>query len=91
MESAHTHNGARSSCTRRLYYVPVNGPDLPKLLAEPIEGALFFVGEVTAMEDNGDCLWCFGIRNPRGQTKRGIKNNELKTESSRTDWHGDRR
>jgi monoamine oxidase len=31
-------------------YIPVNGLDLPKLLASPIENTLFFAGEATAMD-----------------------------------------
>jgi monoamine oxidase len=31
-------------------YIPVNGLDLPKLLAAPIEETLFFAGEATAMD-----------------------------------------
>jgi hypothetical protein len=31
-------------------YIPVNGLDLPKALAAPVENTLFFVGEATAMD-----------------------------------------
>jgi monoamine oxidase len=31
-------------------YIPVNGMDLPKVLAAPVEGTLFFAGEATAMD-----------------------------------------
>jgi monoamine oxidase len=31
-------------------YIPVNGLDLPKLLAVPVEDTLFFAGEATAMD-----------------------------------------
>ena len=31
-------------------YIPVNGMDLPKVLAEPAEETLFFAGEATAMD-----------------------------------------
>jgi monoamine oxidase len=31
-------------------YLPVNGLDLPKELAAPVEGTLFFAGEATAMD-----------------------------------------
>src|ERR1051325_9887146 len=51
MESAHTHNWARDPHALGAYsYLPLNGLDLPRLLAEPLEGTLFFAGEATAMD-----------------------------------------
>jgi monoamine oxidase len=47
----HTHNWARDPYARGAYsYIPVNGLDLPKLLAEPVGDALFFAGEATVSD-----------------------------------------
>jgi len=46
-----THNWARDPHVRGAYsYIPVNGLDLPKVLAAPVEGTLFFAGEATAID-----------------------------------------
>jgi len=45
------HNWARDPHIRGAYsYVPVNGLDLPKVLAAPVEDTLFFAGEATAKD-----------------------------------------
>lgn len=49
--TTHTHNWAQDPWVRGAYsYIPVNGLDLPKLLAAPIDHTLFFAGEAT-MDD----------------------------------------
>jgi monoamine oxidase len=49
--ASHTHNWARDPHVRGAYsYLPVNGLDLPKLLAAPIDGTLFFAGEATVRD-----------------------------------------
>lgn len=46
--TAHSHNWVNDPHTRGAYsYIPVNGLDLPKLLAAPIHDTLFFAGEAT--------------------------------------------
>jgi monoamine oxidase len=46
--NCHYQNWAADPEIRGAYsYIPVNGLDLPKLLAEPIEQTLFFAGEAT--------------------------------------------
>ena len=45
------HDWSHDENIRGAYsYIPVNGLDLPKLLAAPIEDTLFFAGEATAMD-----------------------------------------
>src|SRR5438105_3662342 len=47
----HTHNWARDPHVLGAYsYIPVNGLDLPKLLAAPMEDTLFFAGEATVSD-----------------------------------------
>lgn len=49
--AVHYHNWAEDSAVRGAYsYIPVNGMDLPKLLAAPESGTLFFAGEATVMD-----------------------------------------
>jgi monoamine oxidase len=49
--ACHTHNWALDPHVRGGYsYIPVNGLDLPKLLAAPLEGTLFFAGEATVTD-----------------------------------------
>jgi monoamine oxidase len=49
--STHTFNWAKDPCTRGAYsYLPVNGLNLPKLLAAPIADTLFFAGEATTTD-----------------------------------------
>jgi monoamine oxidase len=49
--AAYTHDWTSDPCARGAYsYIPVNGLDLPKLLAAPVEGTLFFAGEATATD-----------------------------------------
>jgi monoamine oxidase len=70
-ESAHTHNWARDPRALGAYsYLPVNGLDLPKLLAEPIEGTLFFAGEATATD--GQMGTVFGALESGMRTARQI-------------------
>ena len=47
----HFHNWRADADVGGAYsYIPVNGLDLPKSLAEPIEETLFFAGEATATD-----------------------------------------
>lgn len=49
--AVHYHNWARDPEIRGAYsYIPVNGLDLPKLLAAPVAGTLFFAGEATVKD-----------------------------------------
>ncbi|HWN94105.1 MAG TPA: FAD-dependent oxidoreductase [Methylomirabilota bacterium] len=51
VESAHMHNWSCDPYALGAYsYLPVNGLDLPKLLAEPLAETLYFAGESTAMD-----------------------------------------
>jgi monoamine oxidase len=46
-----THDWLRDPLSHGAYsYIPLNGLDLPKLLAEPLEGTLFFAGEATTID-----------------------------------------
>jgi len=47
----HYHDWAEDPHILGAYsYIPVNGLDLPKLLAAPVEGTLFFAGEATVTD-----------------------------------------
>ena len=47
----HYHNWAADKEIRGAYsYIPVNGLDLPKVLAAPVADTLFFAGEATVMD-----------------------------------------
>jgi monoamine oxidase len=47
----HYHNWAADKEIRGAYsYIPVNGLDLPKVLATPVADTLFFAGEATVMD-----------------------------------------
>jgi monoamine oxidase len=49
--SSHSYNWANDPHIRGAYsYIPVNGLDLPKTLAAPVEGTLFFAGEATVAD-----------------------------------------
>jgi hypothetical protein len=49
--SSHYHDWARDPQACGAYsYIPVNGLDLPKLLAAPVDGTLFFAGEATVFD-----------------------------------------
>ncbi|HEY1790203.1 MAG TPA: NAD(P)/FAD-dependent oxidoreductase [Verrucomicrobiae bacterium] len=49
--AVHYYNWANDSDIRGAYsYIPVNGLDLPKLLAAPVSGTLFFAGEATVKD-----------------------------------------
>jgi monoamine oxidase len=49
--SVHCYNWAEDSEIRGAYsYIPVNGLELPKLLAAPVEDTLFFAGEATVCD-----------------------------------------
>ena len=49
--AVHYHNWAADPDTRGAYsYIPVNGLDLPKLLAAPVARTLFFAGEATVKD-----------------------------------------
>ncbi|HEV2456447.1 MAG TPA: NAD(P)/FAD-dependent oxidoreductase [Verrucomicrobiae bacterium] len=49
--AAHYFNWAQDPEVRGAYsYIPVNGMDLPKLLAAPVAGTLFFAGEATVTD-----------------------------------------
>jgi len=49
--ASHYHNWAEDPHIRGAYsYIPVNGLDLPKLLAAPVAGTLFFAGEATVTD-----------------------------------------
>jgi monoamine oxidase len=49
--SVHYYNWAEDSEIRGAYsYIPVNGLELPKLLAAPVEDTLFFAGEATVTD-----------------------------------------
>ena len=49
--ASHSYNWADDPHIRGAYsYIPVNGIDLPKMLAAPIKGTLFFAGEATALD-----------------------------------------
>jgi monoamine oxidase len=51
LQSVHMHNWTRDPFSLGAYsYLPVNGLDLPKVLAEPVKGTLFFAGEATATD-----------------------------------------
>ena len=51
LAAVHYHNWTRDSDIRGAYsYIPVNGLDLPKLLAAPVAGTLFFAGEATVCD-----------------------------------------
>ncbi|HEY3861547.1 MAG TPA: NAD(P)/FAD-dependent oxidoreductase [Verrucomicrobiae bacterium] len=48
LANCHCHNWAADADIRGAYsYIPVNGLELPKLLAEPLKETLFFAGEAT--------------------------------------------
>jgi monoamine oxidase len=49
--ASHSYNWADDPQIRGAYsYIPVNGIDLPKLLAAPVKGTLFFAGEATVKD-----------------------------------------
>jgi len=49
--ASHTHNWTDDPQVRGAYsYIPVDGLDLPKALAAPVKGTLFFAGEATALD-----------------------------------------
>lgn len=49
--ASHSYNWADDPHIRGAYsYLPVNGLDLPKMLAAPVKGTLFFAGEATALD-----------------------------------------
>ena len=49
--AVHYHNWAEDPDILGAYsYIPVNGMDLPKLLAAPVAGTLFFAGEATVTD-----------------------------------------
>lgn len=49
--AVHYYNWANDPEIRGAYsYIPVNGLDLPRLLAAPVAGTLFFAGEATVMD-----------------------------------------
>ncbi|HUA64868.1 MAG TPA: NAD(P)/FAD-dependent oxidoreductase [Alphaproteobacteria bacterium] len=51
LSTVHYNNWAKDSDIRGAYsYIPVNGLDLPKLLAAPVAGTLFFAGEATVTD-----------------------------------------
>jgi monoamine oxidase len=51
VSSVHFHNWAKDQFSRGAYsYVPVNGLDLPKLLAASVQETLFFAGEATVFD-----------------------------------------
>lgn len=51
LAGSHTHNWARDPHVLGAYsYIPPKGLDLPRLLAEPVAGTLFFAGEATALD-----------------------------------------
>ncbi|MFN7140646.1 MAG: FAD-dependent oxidoreductase, partial [Limisphaerales bacterium] len=51
ISSIYYHNWAEDPFSRGAYsYIPVNGLILPKLLAAPVAGTLFFAGEATATD-----------------------------------------
>ncbi len=51
LSKVHYHNWANDPDVRGAYsYIPVNGLDLPKLLAAPVAGTLFFAGEATVSD-----------------------------------------
>lgn len=51
LAAVHYYNWANDSEIRGAYsYIPVNGLDLPKLLAAPVAGTLFFAGEATVTD-----------------------------------------
>ena len=71
VESAHSHNWARDPHVLGAYsYVPINGLDLPKLLAEPVADTLFFAGEATAMD--GQMGTVFGALESGGRAAKEI-------------------
>jgi monoamine oxidase len=48
---SYTHHWASDPFARGAYsYIPVNGLDLPKTLAAPVDGTLFFAGEATVSD-----------------------------------------
>jgi monoamine oxidase len=50
LEAAHCHNWRDDPFTRGAYaYVPVNGLEQQRLLAQPVENKLFFAGEATSV------------------------------------------
>ena len=50
LEAAHAHNWRDDPFTRGAYaYLPVNGLELQKQLAQPIDNKLFFAGEATSV------------------------------------------
>jgi monoamine oxidase len=49
--TSHSYNWAQDPHVRGAYsYIPVNGLDLPKLLAAPVHNTLFFAGEATTTD-----------------------------------------
>jgi monoamine oxidase len=49
--ASHAYNWAEDPQVRGAYsYLPVDGLDLPKALAKPVKGTLFFAGEATALD-----------------------------------------
>jgi monoamine oxidase len=49
--ASHSYNWADDPQIRGAYsYLPVDGLDLPKVLAVPVKGTLFFAGEATALD-----------------------------------------
>jgi len=49
--ASHSYNWADDPHIRGAYsYIPVNGINLPKVLAAPVKGTLFFAGEATVMD-----------------------------------------
>jgi monoamine oxidase len=49
--ASHSYNWAEDPHVRGAYsYIPVDGLDLPRALARPVKGTLFFAGEATALD-----------------------------------------
>jgi len=51
LANCYFHNWTADREIRGAYsYMPVNGLELPKALAEPVKGTLFFAGEATVFD-----------------------------------------
>ena len=65
----YSYNWARSPHFRGAYsFIPVNGLHLTRLLAQPVEGTLFFAGEATASDGQTGTVfsaWETGVRAAR--------------------------
>jgi monoamine oxidase len=68
---SHSYNWANDPHIRGAYsYLPVNGLELPKMLAAPVQGTLFFAGEATVTDAQMGTV--FGALESGGRAAREI-------------------